>query len=306
MSSPVNHMFPDTGQFRLANQASTDVVPFVVDKSKTQWFLQVIAIGPPYGGRAPDIEIQVGGGMLTIIPQNVKVAIRDVDGFPIANASWSRDLSTDVFTVKLEIVGGSYEHWNVRITNTDPEELGFVWTSAATIEQGKKPRIQMDTTLRVATVHGAAPDQVVPVSNIGPGELTFAEPADTDMGAGFVLKSFPKSIAPNGRDHLEISVTPGDPFAASDETAAYILNCNDPADEEKTLRLARQQAKEGKESKDKEGYKEHKDFTKAEIDISVRTPFDLERRHFIPREQRPNLTDDALDNEDPDAGPSTW
>lgn len=312
-------MFPGTGQVRLAKQATTGLVAFPVDSAASTWFLHVVAVGPncqPLGGRAPDIELRAGQGLITAVPQQpAEVAVPDETGKTVATASWTRDAS-DVFTVQLEISDPGVSAWNLRLTNNDPQELGFVWTSAHSIEEGRQPRIQMATSLHVNVLETTA-DQVVPVANIGPGTLTFGGSADTDMGAGFLLHSFPTSLATNTCGQIVIRIAPGGQFAAPSETANFTLNCNDTAMGEKTVQLTRERrkvTKEGKESKDKEKDvkdKEHKDHVGKELEAHapqfVRpTPgqgLGEAAEHFIPADQRPDLADSALGNEDPETGP---
>ncbi|MEU6239196.1 hypothetical protein [Kitasatospora sp. NPDC047058] len=308
-------MFPDTGQLRLAKDATTGLVAFGVDPTASSWFLQVVSIGPncqPLRGRAPDLEIRAGQGLITAVPQApAEAAIPDETGTSAATASWTRD-TTDVFTLQLKIAGHGVPAWSLRITNNDPQELGFVWTSARSAGDGRQPRIQMDTTVHV-TVRGTAPDRVVPMANIGPGTLTIAGSAGADMGAGFTLKSFPAGLAPNACGQLVLKVAPGGSSAAPTQTASFTLNCNDTVIEEKTLHLTREQlksGKEGKEGKDKEKEgkeKEHKDHVGKELEVQAGTlagsASGQGSEHFIPADQRPDLADSALGNENPEAGP---
>ncbi|MER7766885.1 hypothetical protein [Kitasatospora sp. NPDC096140] len=307
-------MFPDTGQVRLANQATTGLVAFDVDPTVSPWFLHVVAVGPncqPLRGRAPDIELRAGQGLITAVPQQpAEAAVPDETGRTVATASWTRD-TADVFTVQVEISDPGVSTWNLRITNNDPQELGFVWTSAPSDAEGRQPRIQMATSLHVNVLETTA-DQVVPVANIGPGTLTFGGSADTDMGAGFVLHSFPASLATNTCDRIVIRIASGGQFAADTATANFTLNCNDTVAGEKTFQLTRERrkvTKEGKEWKDKEKDgkdKEHKDHVGKELESHVPVGghgLGQAAGHFIPADQRPDLADSALGNEDPETGP---
>ncbi|MFJ9446211.1 hypothetical protein ACIRRH_30780 [Kitasatospora sp. NPDC101235] len=311
---PVFKMFPDTGQLRLANRATTGLVAFDVDPPAPTWFLQVVAIGPdcaPLGGRAPDIELRAGTGLITTVPQSPATAsIADESGKQVASASWTRD-PTDVFTVELDIADPDLRTWNVRITNNDPEELGFVWTSAGSVTDGQQPRLAMNTTVHV-TVRGTAPDVTVPVANIGPGTLTFRGAAGTEMGAGFSLKSFPASLTTNACGRLVLGVAAGGPFAEPLQSRNFTLDCNDTVAANRTLQLSRDQQKDGKDGKEhkdgKEGKehkdKEHKDHVGKELEAHAAVlggpPGDRTSAHFIRPELRPDLSDSALRNENPE------
>ncbi|MEU5431811.1 hypothetical protein AB0G73_00350 [Streptomyces sp. NPDC020719] len=312
MSVAVFQMFPTADRVTLGNQATTGLVPFLVDTTASTWFLQVVAIGPncePLGGRAPDIELRAGKGLITALPQSpATAAIADETGNQVATASWTRD-HTDVFTVQVDISSPDNRAWNVRITNNDPQQLSFVWTSAGSVTDGQQPRLVMNTSVQVK-VQGTAPDMHVPIANIGPGALTFNGSGDVPMGAGFTLKSFPAVLAPNACGELVLGVAPGGPFAEPTQNAAFTLDCNDAADQEKTLQLQRLQVKTGKEGKEhkekeKEGKdKEHKDISK-ELEALAGTLGDPSTgrtsEHFIPPALRPDLADSALMEEDPGA-----
>ncbi|MBV6696726.1 hypothetical protein KV557_06250 [Kitasatospora aureofaciens] len=312
---PVFQMFPASGQLRLATQAASGLAPFDVDSTASSWFLRVVAIGPtvpggpkcePLGGRAPTIELRAGTGLITAVPGSPdKAAIADETGREVATASWTRE-PTDVFTVQLDISSPDIRTWRVRITNNDPEELGFVWTSAGTVADAQQPRIVMKTSVQVTVRAGFATEDIpVPVANIGTGTLTFAEQAEADLGAGFVLKNLPNSVAPNACDKLMIGVTPASgPFAAPDQTASHVLLCNDPVDQEKTLQLSRRQEKAGKDHKEKDG-KEDKDSLKetGPPEAMLATPpAGGPSAHFISPELRPDLSESALSGEDPGTG----
>ncbi len=114
----------------------------------------------------------------------------------------------------------------------------------------------------------------MPVANIGTGPLTFADPVQTDLGAGFVLRSRPFSVAPNACDTLVLGAAMAS-FAGPTQTATFVLNCNDSVTEEKTLHLTRKVEgktgpeatknlnKEHKEHKDGKDHKEHAETAKA-------------------------------------------
>ncbi|MBD0692923.1 hypothetical protein [Streptomyces sp. CBMA123] len=319
-------IFPDTGQIRLAHLASTGVLPFVVDPPAAAWALLVVALGPncaPVGARPPQIEIQARNGPLASVPEAPATAsVVDQALAPVGSASWHR-LGFDVFAVQIDITDPSDRPWAVRFTNTDPVELGFVWSTASSPERAQQPRIVMDTTpiQRTVLVGTALPDIVIPISNIGTGPLTINGAADQPMGAGYVLKDFPLPLQPNGCDHLTIGITAASlPPVTSTVDATFVLDCNDPVEQEVTLQLARtekdKESKEhkdvGKENKDGKDRKEHKD-DKDDKDTSKEHPADLMQsaspagqppEHFIPPVQRPDLSDSALRDEPPEPKPA--
>ncbi|MHA7962277.1 hypothetical protein ACX9I7_31570 [Streptomyces sp. L500] len=317
-------IFPDTGQIRLAHLASTGVFPFVVDQVAEAWALLVVALGPdcaPLGARPPQIEIQADSGPLTSIPEAPATAsIVDKALKEVGTASWTR-AGFDVFTVKITITNPADRPWAVRFTNTDPVELGFVWSTASSPEKAAQPRIVMDTTpLRSTVIVGAAlPEISIPISNIGTGPLTINGSGDQPMGAGYVLKSFVTPLPPNSCDHLQIGVTAASiPPVTSTVTATFVLDCNDPVEKEVTLSLARtEKPKEAKEHKDvtKEDkeQKDHKDDKDDKENKDAIKEHPAERadqaaeavpppEHFIPPAQRPDLADSALRNEPPEPG----
>ncbi|SOB86326.1 hypothetical protein [Streptomyces sp. 1331.2] len=236
---PVFHMFPDTGRLRLASQATGGLVPFLVDPTVTPWFLQVVAIGPncaALGGRAPDLELKVDKGLITSVPAAPETApVNDGAGHRVATASWTRD-TDDVFTVEVDMAGlGVARTWQLRIINTAPEELGFVWTSAGSVQDATHPRLVMEPRVEVEVQVGfAVPDVTVPVANIGTGPLIFTDPVKTDLGAGYSLKSRPDSVAPNSCDALVLAVTK-DSFHGPSLVEPFVLDCNEPVSVNKTL-----------------------------------------------------------------------
>ncbi|MFD7449187.1 hypothetical protein [Kitasatospora sp. NPDC059827] len=317
-------IFPDTGQIRLANLATTGVLPFVVDQTATAWALLVVALGPncaPLGGKAPDIELRAGTGPLTSIPKAPAAAsLVDETGAAVGTASWTRD-AFDVFTVPIDITNPDDRPWSLRITNVDPQELGFVWSTAASADKARQPRIVMDTTpLRTTVaVSETLPRVSVPISNIGTGPLTINSRADQAMGAGYLLSDVPPSIPPNGCDRLGITVTPASvPPAAATVTATFVLDCDDPVAREVTLHLSRDEKNKDvkdhkdvtKENKDDKDGKDHKDDKENKDAIKEHPAERLEPtaganpppEHFIPPAQRPDLTDSALRDEPPEPG----
>lgn len=319
----MTEMFPDTGQLRLAKLATTSLVPFDVDTTATSWALLVAVIGPncaPLRGRAPDIELRAGSGLITPVPQDPgTVTITDETGTEVATASWTRD-PTDVFTVRLDISNPDDRHWAIRLTNNDPEELGFVWSSAETIEDARRPRIVMDTTPlhRTVAVGEASADISIPIANIGTGPLDIVGQGDQDMGAGYILRNFPTSLAPNACDHLQIGVTAAAvPPRTAEQTATFVLDCNDPVAQEITLQLSRNEKgkehkdhkdtekdehKDSKDHKDRKEDKDDKDGFKEHPPERSASPAGQPPEHFIPPAQRPDLTDSALRDEPPEPG----
>ncbi|MFF9642962.1 hypothetical protein [Kitasatospora aureofaciens] len=317
-------MFPDTGQLRLANLATSGLVAFDVDQVATAWTLLVVALGPNCAalrGRPPDLELRAGTGLITTVPQAPSTAtITDETGKPVGTASWTRD-TTDVFTVQIDISSPDDRSWGLRITNTDPEELGFVWSSAKDVRNAQQPRVVLNPTALQTTVAVAEvpADLSVPISNIGTGPLVINGQADQDMGAGFLLKSFPTSLAPNACDHLQIGITgvTGAPDHLV-QTATFVLDCNDPVSQEVTLSLSRveknkehkdqkdvgKENKEDKDGKDKKDDKENKDAIKDSPPELGRlaSPAGQPPEHFIPPSQRPDLADSALRDEPPEPG----
>ncbi|MEU4117069.1 hypothetical protein AB0F71_21535 [Kitasatospora sp. NPDC028055] len=327
-------IFPDTGQIRLAHLASSEVSPFVVDQVATAWALLVVAIGPdcaPLGARPPQIEIQTGTrpagpgpvrhGPLTDIPQAPATAsIVDETLAAVGTASWTRG-PFDVFAVTIHITNPDDRPWAVRFTNTDPVELGFVWSTAASADKARQPRVVMDTTpLRTTAIVGKAqPTISIPISNIGTGPLTINSKADQAMGAGYRLHTVPPSIPPNGCDHLDITVDAASvPPATAMVTATFVLDCDDPVTREVTLQLSRDEKgkedkdqkdvnKEDKEDKDGKDRKDHKDGKDSGKE-SPREFLDAAAgaspppEHFIPPTQRPDLADSALRDEPPEPG----
>ncbi|MFF2079656.1 hypothetical protein ACFVXG_33475 [Kitasatospora sp. NPDC058162] len=320
-------IFPDivTGKIRLANLASTNVSPFVVDQVATAWALLVVAIGPncaPLGARPPQIEIQAGHGPLTGIPAAPATAsIVDQSLAAVGTASWT-PAGFDVFAVTIDITNPDDRPWAVRFTNTDPVELGFVWSTASSVKTAPQPRIVMDTTplQRIVNVGAALPDISIPISNIGTGPLTVNDRGDQAMGAGYVLKDFPNPLQPNGCSHLRIGITAASvPPVTSTVTATFVLDCNDPVDQEVTLQLSRTEkekevkehkdvGKEDKETKDDKDHKDDKDNKDAIKDGPHGELLDPTSKavpppeHFIPPTQRPDLADSALRDEPPEPG----
>ncbi|MFJ9446213.1 hypothetical protein ACIRRH_30790 [Kitasatospora sp. NPDC101235] len=327
MVTPAFRMFPDTDRLRLANRATSGLVPFDVDPMASTWFVLVVAVGPncrPLGGRAPDIELQAGDGFLTLVPQSpATAAIADETGQQVASASWTRD-HADVFTVQLDISGPDMRTWAVRITNNDPEELGFVWTSAGSVTDARQPRLVLTNASVDAKVEVGvpAPDILLPFANIGTGVLTFNGPVGADLGAGFALKNVPTGVAPNACDRLVLGVSSA--AVGSDLTVTVVLDCNEPVAQAKTLRLSRTELSKGKDvkekevkdkEKDKEVSKEHKDAKETKEDkeapkestppeAMINAPAENgPSGHFIRPELRPDLSDSALRSEDPDQRP---
>ncbi|MER6300380.1 hypothetical protein ABT247_12510 [Kitasatospora sp. NPDC001539] len=308
-------MFPDTGRLQLANGATSGPVPFTVDPAAATWVLLIVAIGPdcaPLGGRAPDIELRADAGLITAVPQAPATAdiLDRIGGSPVATASWTRD-ADDVFTVQLAVSDPADRDWSVRITNTDPQELGFVWSSEGTVKRARQARPELDTSVQTTVLTGRTPaDILVPIADIGPGPMEFTATAGQPMGAGFVLKSFPAGLAPNACGKLRIGVTPATgTFPGPPENATFNLTYRDPVERSVTLNLSRTEQKGGKDGKDgkdsKEPSKDHKDDKDGTLEklpefspsggLAPRPP-----EHFIPPAQRPDLTDSALRDEPPE------
>ncbi|MFF1792087.1 hypothetical protein ACFVX9_37210 [Kitasatospora sp. NPDC058243] len=317
-------IFPDTGQLRLADQATSGLLPLVVDKVATSWSVLVVALGPncaPLGARPPDIELRAGSGALTTVAQAPATSsIVDGTGSAVGTASWTRD-ANDVFTVQIDISNPGERPWGLRITNTDPQELGFVWSTGKTPAKAQQPRIILDRTpLRMTVALGeTVPDITIPISNIGTGPLHVNGPGDQPMGAGYVLKNFPASLPPNACDHLQIGISPvSEPIVTSLQTADFVLPCNDPVTQEVTLQLSRDEkgkdvkdvkdvAKENKDDKDdkeRKEAKEDKDAFKEHPAEGMHPASEVNHppEHFIPPAQRPDLADSALRDEPPEPG----
>ncbi|MFJ9446212.1 hypothetical protein ACIRRH_30785 [Kitasatospora sp. NPDC101235] len=291
-----------------------------MDPAASSWFLLVTAVGPdcrpsdcrPMGGRPPDIELRAGTGLITAVPKSPATAtIADESGKQVASASWTRD-SDDVFTVELDITDPDLRTWSVRITNNDPEEVGFVWTSAGSVADGRQPRLVPAANAPIRTnveIGLAQADIPIPIANIGTGPLRFKGPVGTDLGAGYSLKSFPTSLAPNASDKLTLGVSSA---KAAQMTATCVLECNDPLDADKTLRLSRtevvpkgtERKNENKDSKDdKDAVKESlKEGGNPEVLLDAAAAGEPSA-HFIRPELRPDLSDSALHHENPDERP---
>ncbi|MEV7392557.1 MULTISPECIES: hypothetical protein [unclassified Streptomyces] len=321
-------MFPATDRLTLAYQATSGLVPFDLDPSVLTWCVAVVALGPncaPLGGRAPDLELRAGTGLITLVPHApATVPITDENGIEAATASWQRD-PRDVFTMTLTASDLRARTWSLRITNNDPQELGFVWSSGAAPDV-HQPRIALGRTALQSTVAVAdtlPPDTLVPISNIGTGPLNIVAQGGQDIGAGYQLKEFPKGLAPNECSQLKIGVVPAtDPPDSNTQTASFTLNCNDPVTQEITLQLSRTEkhkehkdqkdvGKEHKEEKDGKDHKDHKDDNDNKIGnkehpaeiIHPASEAGSPPEHFIPPAQRPDLTDSALRDEPPEPGP---
>ncbi|MFI8520269.1 hypothetical protein ACIGEZ_20940 [Streptomyces sp. NPDC085481] len=296
-------------------------------------FIRIIALGSgcePPGGAAPIIELRAGTGELANVPRSPdEGTIRDETQTEVATATWTREVD-DIFMVELTIGKKNTRLWRLRITNNDPEELGFVWVTSEDADDARQPRISMQRGLgRTARLGEPIENIVAPIANIGTKTMKFRDRPGTDMGNGFTLVRVPESIRPNACGSIEIRV---DPIGASVSWPAryeteYVLKCDVVDAKDKTISLGRYQktAKEKeKDNKDKEkdgAEKGHKDGP-LEVMKPVDTfppPFGriqgdepgsvserlagLERTvselvHFIRPDLRPDLATSALAYED--------
>ncbi|MCQ6556831.1 hypothetical protein NPS70_27120 [Streptomyces sp. C10-9-1] len=267
---PVFQMFPQDGPLRLANRATSGLVPFLVPSDASTMFLRLIAVGSnceSLGGAAPTIELRAGTGEMSDIPRAPgEGAIHDEYGAHVGTASWTRERH-DIFMVELFIANKDARLWRVRITNNDPEELGFVWVTSDVADDTHQPRPSMQRHFERHEVAGIQLDNIVAnIANVGTAELKFKDLPGTDMGAGFTLLKVPSGIPPNGCGSLEIRVDTivGTPFSGlSRDEATYVLKCNVVDAEDTTLTLVRSEKtrkwKEKDKEKDKEKEKEDKD-----------------------------------------------
>lgn len=330
-------MFPENRPLRLASRATSGLVAFLVPADATTMFLRLVAVGSgcePLGGAAPTIELRAGTGEIAQVPRAPgEGAVHDELGNQVGTASWTRERD-DIFMVELLISKKNARLWRVRITNNDPEELGFVWVTSEVAQDTHQPRISMQRNLGRHAVSGRPLENIVAsISNVGTGPLKFRDLPGTDMGAGFTLVRVPSGIPPNGCGSIEIKV---DPIVASfdgpsrDETE-YQLKCNVADVKDRTLFLVRSEkwekeatkekdtGEKEKDSKDKEGKDTPHELMKAGDTLAGRVPqmpgggaegvgerlANLERTvselvHFIRPDLRPDLSTSALDHENRD------
>ncbi|MDN3295827.1 hypothetical protein QWM81_17575 [Streptomyces ficellus] len=335
--APVFQMFPEAGPLQLASRTTSGLLPFIVPSDAATMFLRLVAVGPgceSLGGAAPTIELRAGTGVMAPVPNGpVPASITDESGAEVGMASLTRE-AHDIFMVTLEISKKNTRLWRVRITNNDPEELGFVWVTAEDAEDTRQPRMQWSGSFQRSALPGEPIDNIVArVSNVGTGVLTFHDLPGTDLGGGFTLLKVPSDIAPNACGTLEIKVDPippSQPYQGPQEFGSeYELRCNDRNKKNATLRLVRSQKfgkekekekefkeKEGKEQKDKEGKDNFEDElmkagdafplgtgpAREDAGSIARRLADLEQAvdrlaHFIGPELRPDTSMSPLANE---------
>ncbi|WP_405860960.1 hypothetical protein OG361_37790 [Streptomyces sp. NBC_00090] len=323
---PVFQMFPEEQPLRLVSRATSGLIPFLVPADATAMFLRLVAVGSgcePLGGAAPTIELRAGTGEIATVPRAPSEgAVHDESGNEVGTASWTRERD-DIFMVKLLISEKNARLWRVRITNNDPEELGFVWVTSDVEEDTHQPRISMNRSLGRHAVAGAPLENIVAsIANVGTTALKFDDLPGTDMGAGFTLVRVASSIPPNGCGSIEIKVAPivaGTPRAETQ----YKMKCNVVDVEDRTLFLVRSQKTTKETVKEKDGDKGTGEKGKdGQLDVKAgdtltgrfqRMPegagggvgerlAGLERTvselvHFISPELRPDLSTSALDRE---------
>ncbi|MEV4441884.1 hypothetical protein AB0K09_23315 [Streptomyces sp. NPDC049577] len=334
MVVPVFQMFPDTAPLQLAYHATSGLVPFTVPDDASDMYLRLVALGPgceSLGGAAPSIEVRAGQGEIAAVLRDPgKGSVSDESGKQVATASWTRE-PNDIFLIHLEILDKNRRPWRLRITNNDPEELGFVWVASEEADSTRQPRAAMNTIINRTVLPSVAPEDItLTVANIGTASLTFSDPPGKDLGLGFTLKSLPSHIESNSCGTLVIGVSPfsAAPLTGGSHTrsATYVLACNDLDASDRTLSLSRydkagKESTKEKESKDKEKDgkdKEHKDtplelmkapvptgsgFGGDEPGIADRLA-ELEQQvarltHFIHQDLRPDLSQSAMAYENP-------
>ncbi|MFF7231799.1 hypothetical protein [Streptomyces sioyaensis] len=239
----VPEAFPAQDQLRLKTGETSGPVPFYVPPTADTMFLRLIAVGPGFqslGGKAPTIELRANDGELTTVARDSepKSIIRDENGVVFGTAGFTRELN-DVFLMRLGVEEKG-SRWKTRITNNDPEELGFVWMTASQEEATLHSRISLSQRgFRTADFsEDAVPSVTVTVANIGPAALRFSDPSGTDIGGGFTLEEVPDPIEPNSTGELKITA---EVLALGDvRSTEYVLRANDVTDQqEKTLSLIR-------------------------------------------------------------------
>ncbi|MFZ3493289.1 hypothetical protein ACODT5_08675 [Streptomyces sp. 5.8] len=330
---PVFQMFPEDGPLRLASRATSGLIPFLVSDKATTMFLRLIAVGSgcePLGGAAPTIELRAGTGEIATVPRSPSEgAVHDESENQVGTASWTRERN-DIFRVELLISKKDDRLWRVRITNNDPEELGFVWVTSDLAKDTLQPRVSMpQRSLGRHALSGRPLENIVAnIANVGTAALEFRDPIGTDMGAGFTLVRRPSSIPPNECGSIEIKVAPighsDGPYRAE---AIYTLKCNvidvgDRTVKDRTLLLVRSKKTEKETVKEKEGDKGGEKGKEGQLDMKAGETLTerfqqmpggmgggvgerlagLERTvselvHFISPELRPDLSTSALDRE---------
>lgn len=333
----IYQMFPDTGQLRLSYGATSGLVPFIVPADATSMFLRLIAVGPgceSLGGAAPTIQLRAGTGVIATVPAAPgQTSLFDENETLVGSASYTRERG-DVFMVRLDISDKGVPLWRARITNNDPQELGFVWVTAQDPEDAEQPRMSMATRFDQSAYFGeSVPNFVETVSNIGPGTLRLNAPPGTDLGGGFSLKKVPSHVEPNCCDRIEIGVEVITLQLASTarRTIEWVFDCNDGDKRNKTVTLSckatlRPSTREGGGGgKGEDPIKEYTDHMwkgfpggfepgdtlrsdtpagvgeRALIDQLTALEESVSRLvHFIGPELRPDLHGSALAHEDPD------
>ncbi|MEU9117995.1 hypothetical protein AB0D04_41310 [Streptomyces sp. NPDC048483] len=335
-------IFPkDQEQLRLPPGATTGLVEFTVPKTAGKMFLRIVAVGSgsePLGGAAPTIQLRAGSGVIATVPAEPaeRVSIHDENAEAVAGASWIRE-ANDVFKVSIVISKKSERKWRLRITNNDPEELGFVWVTSTDEAETLQPRISPAGEQRSfgtkAVFNEPLPVITVVVANIGTGALGITDPPDTDIGGGFTLMARPNRIQPNHADSLVFKAQPVTPGRPEDElrTQYVIGTASDSTAAERTITLSRLGVSpppplSHKPTKDR---KDNKDSKEDVIDkghgappeyIGVAGPVDVDSlfgageesmtrqlveleekfatlAHFIPPELRPDLSANLLARE---------
>jgi hypothetical protein len=261
-------MFPQDGdQLVLASGETSRLISFTVPPTADSMFLRLIAVGPgcePFGGAPPIIELRAGTGLIAAVPAAPEeVVIRDELDQDVATARWTRE-PNDVFKVEITILESADRTWRVRITNDDPQQLGFVWVTSSAEANTRQPRVSLDRRRFVQGVGESQSTFTVEVANIGPGELKFSDTADTDIGGGFTLKRVPPRTAPNRCGTLEFSASRVQ--SSEDIVISYVIGSNlgDDTEREKgTITLVQvvpgppepvspKEAKDRKDDKDKD------------------------------------------------------
>ncbi|MFE1292441.1 hypothetical protein [Streptomyces sp. NPDC058751] len=335
-------MFPkDQEQLRLPPGATTGLVEFTVPQTAGTMFLRIVAVGSgsePLGGAAPTIQLRAGAGVIATVPAEpaARVPIHDENAETVAGASWVRE-ANDVFKVSIVISKKAERKWRLRITNEDPEELGFVWVTSTEEAETLQPRISpaggQRSFVTKAVFDKPLPVITVVVANIGTGELKITDPPDKDIGGGFTLLARPNRIQANHSDSLAFKAQPvafGTPENKL-RTQFVIGSASDSTVAERTITLSRvgvspPPPENPKPSKDTKDRKDDKDGTiekgpgsppeytgvAGPVDVDslfgvgeesmARQIVELEKTfatlaHFIPPEQRPDMSANLLARE---------
>ncbi|MFE0520864.1 hypothetical protein [Streptomyces sp. NPDC058954] len=300
----------------------------------TVMYLRLLVVGPhchSLGGAAPLIQLRAGSAVMADVPAapgQVDIPGENADGKPAGAASYTRGKTDDVFTVKIDVLDEGVPLWQVRITNTESQELGFVWTTAEDPGDAAQPRMSMPHDLEMSVAHKVPANIIQTVANIGPGPLVFTDPAGTELGGGFTLEKVPERVEPNQCGTIEISVdsTISDLTFDSTESTTCVLGCNDRDRRNTTLNLSCKvfvPSGKGFEKPETDGdihkngpqspaeYLRPGDTLRADtlsgvgerafIDELTALGDSVSRRvHFIRPELRPDMYGGALVHEDPD------